>query len=144
MSTPRQSDGRAPESRGPARIAPLATLPLFHKLGGRKVVLAGDGDGAVWKAELLAAAGSDLLVFAPERPEVFAALVESPPAGTVTVIPRGWEPADLSGARFAVADVETDAEAEVWGSRTRAMRVRRKMRRPMRRRRYGVERRIHK
>ncbi len=103
---------REPESRIPARIAPLATLPLFHKLGGRKVVLAGDSDGAVWKAELLAAAGSELHVFAPERPEAFAALAENPPAGSITVIPRGWEPADLLGARFAVADVETDAEAE--------------------------------
>ncbi len=114
------SASRAPESRGPARIAPLATLPLFHKLGGRKVVLAGDSDGALWKAELLAAAGADLHVFAPERPEVFAALVENPPAGSVTVIPRGWEPADLAGARFAVADVETDAEAERFVAAARA------------------------
>ncbi len=114
------SASRAPESRGPARIAPLATLPLFHKLGGRKVVLAGDSDGALWKAELLAAAGSDLLVFAPERPEVFAALAEHPPAGSVTIIPRGWEPADLAGARFAVADVETDAEAERFVAAARA------------------------
>ncbi len=114
------SASRAPESRGPARIAPLATLPLFHKLGGRKVVLAGDSDGALWKAELLAAAGSDLLVFAPERPEVFAPLAEHPPAGSVTIIPRGWEPADLAGARFAVADVETDAEAERFVAAARA------------------------
>ncbi len=114
------SASRAPESRFPARIAPLATLPLFHKLGGRKVVLAGDSDGALWKAELLAAAGADLQVFAPQRPEVFAALAENPPAGSVTVIPRGWEPADLAGARFAVADVETDAEAECFVAAARA------------------------
>ncbi len=114
------SASRAPESRFPARIAPLATLPLFHKLGGRKVVLAGDSDGALWKAELLAAAGADLQVFAPQRPEIFAALAENPPAGSVTVIPRGWEPEDLAGARFAVADVVTDAEAERFVAAARA------------------------
>lgn len=106
------SASRSPEARSAARIAPLATLPLFHKLAGRKVVLAGDSDGAVWKAELLAAAGAELVVFAPERPEAFAALVDDPPAGSVTVFPRTWLPADLGNARFAVADVETDEEAE--------------------------------
>jgi uroporphyrin-III C-methyltransferase/precorrin-2 dehydrogenase/sirohydrochlorin ferrochelatase len=114
------TDPRSPEARSPARIAPLATLPLFHKLGGRKVVLAGDSDGAVWKGELLAAAGADLAVFAPERPDAFEALAASPPAGRVTVVARGWEPADLAGARFAVADVETDEEAERFVAAARA------------------------
>jgi uroporphyrin-III C-methyltransferase/precorrin-2 dehydrogenase/sirohydrochlorin ferrochelatase len=114
------STARNPESRGPARIAPLATLPLFHKLAGRKVVLAGDSDGAVWKAELLAAAGADLQVFAPERPDAFAALAANPPAGRVIIVPRGWEPGDLAGARFAVADVETDEEAERFVAAARA------------------------
>jgi uroporphyrin-III C-methyltransferase / precorrin-2 dehydrogenase / sirohydrochlorin ferrochelatase len=103
---------RAPRSVAPARIQPLATLPLFHKLDGRKVVLAGDGDGALWKAELLAAAGADLLVLAPAAPEAFAALAANPPAGRVTVLGRGWCEDDLEGAAIAVADVETDAEAE--------------------------------
>ena len=48
----------------PARIAPLASLPLFHRIAGRKVVVAGGGDGAVWKAELLSAAGANVLVLA--------------------------------------------------------------------------------
>lgn len=48
----------------PARIAPLANLPLFHKLHGRKVVVAGGSEGALWKAELLTAAGADVLVLA--------------------------------------------------------------------------------
>ncbi len=125
MSTPRGPEGRAsesrgPESRAPGRIAPLATLPLFHKLAGRKVALAGDSDGAVWKAELLAAAGADLHVFAGEQPEAFAALAAHPPAGRITIVPRGWEPSDLDGARFAVADVETDEEAERFVAAARA------------------------
>ncbi len=111
---------REPESRTPARIAPLATLPLFHKLAGRKVVLAGDSDGALWKAELLAAAGADLHIFAPVRPEAFTALAQTPPSGRVTIAPRGWTPADLAGARFAVADVETDEEATRFVAAARA------------------------
>jgi len=46
----------------PPRIAPLATLPLFHKLDGRKAVVVGTSQGALWKAELLEAAGADVLV----------------------------------------------------------------------------------
>lgn len=114
------SAARHPEPREPQRIAPLATLPLFHKLQGRKVVLAGDSDGALWKAELLAAAGADLLVFAPERPELFDTLAACPPAGTISVIARDWEQADLAGAVFAVADVETDEEAAQFVAAARA------------------------
>jgi len=72
----------------PARIAPLAALPLFHKLEGRKAVVVGESQGASWKAELLAAAGAKLLV-----------------------LPRAWEPADLEGAAVAVADIADDDEA---------------------------------
>jgi uroporphyrin-III C-methyltransferase / precorrin-2 dehydrogenase / sirohydrochlorin ferrochelatase len=111
---------RTPEARTPSRIAPLATLPLFHKLSGRKVVLVGDSDGAVWKAELLAAAGADLVVFAPEHSDAFAALAAHPPSGSVVVIPRAWHPDDLHDARFAVADVETDCEAQRFVDAARA------------------------
>ena len=41
-----------------ARIAPLARLPLFFALSGKRVVVAGDGAAVAWKAELLAAAGA--------------------------------------------------------------------------------------
>jgi uroporphyrin-III C-methyltransferase/precorrin-2 dehydrogenase/sirohydrochlorin ferrochelatase len=72
----------------PARIAPLATLPLFHKLQGRKAVVVGASQGALWKAELLEAAGAD-----------------------VSVLRDGWTPVDLDGAAVAVADISDDAEA---------------------------------
>lgn len=72
----------------PARIAPLATLPLFHKLAGRKAVVVGASQGALWKAELLEAAGADVLV-----------------------LREGWAPADLDGVAVAVGDIADDAEA---------------------------------
>jgi uroporphyrin-III C-methyltransferase/precorrin-2 dehydrogenase/sirohydrochlorin ferrochelatase len=89
----------------PARIAPLANLPLFHRLAGRKAVVAGSSDGALWKAELLAAAGAEVLVLAGDRAEAFEAL----PA--LTVLPRSWTAADLEGAALAVADPGSREEA---------------------------------
>lgn len=97
----------------PARIAPIATLPAFHKLEGRKVVVAGGSEGALWKAELLSAAGADVLVLAVDAKGAahFAGLAASPVAGPVEVLPREWEPADLIGAALAFADLSDRAEA---------------------------------
>jgi uroporphyrin-III C-methyltransferase/precorrin-2 dehydrogenase/sirohydrochlorin ferrochelatase len=72
----------------PARIAPLANLPLFHKLAGRKAVVVGSSDGAEWKAELLAAAGAE-----------------------VVRLRGGWSADDLAGAAVAVADLSPRREA---------------------------------
>src|SRR5260221_712677 len=36
-------------------IHPIANLPVFFKLGGPSVVLAGESEAAVWKAEIFAA-----------------------------------------------------------------------------------------
>lgn len=104
------TESRAPEA-SPARIAPLATLPLFHKLDGRKAVVAGGSEGALWKAELLAAAGADVLVLAGGDSGRFAALAGAPPAGRVTVLARAWRPEDLAGAALALADIAERAEA---------------------------------
>lgn len=102
---------RRPEPVAARRIEPLATLPLFHKLEGRRVVLAGSGDGAVWKAELLAATGAALHVFAGDHADDFAPLATDPPAGSVTVHARDWQPDDLAGAALAVADLADEAQA---------------------------------
>lgn len=112
-------NGRNPEIVAPHRIEALATLPLFHKLQGRKVVLAGRNDGAVWKAELLAAAGADLHVFAGEAVEKFQSLAKNPPAGRITVVGRTWQPHDLQDAALAVAAVENHAEAEQFAAAAR-------------------------
>jgi len=97
---------RRPEQTATSRIEPLATLPLFHKLDGRKVVLVGSSEAALWKAELLAAAGADLQVFAQGAAALFADLVAAPPAGRVTAHERGWRPVDLQDAALAVGDLD--------------------------------------
>ena len=79
---------RMPEAT-PARIAPLANLPLFHRLAGRKVVVHGASDGALWKAELLAAAGAEVLHLA-----------------------EGWSDDDFADAALVVGSPEDRDEAE--------------------------------
>lgn len=69
------------------RIAPIPTLPLFHRLDGRRVVVVGDSDPARWKAELMAAAGADVVRL------------------------TRWTKADLVGAAVAVADLSDHDEA---------------------------------
>ena len=64
------------------RIAPITCLPLFHVLEGRKVAVAGSSTGANWKAELLEAAGADVLRLG-----------------------ENWKDADLEGTAVAVADL---------------------------------------
>lgn len=101
---------RRPETTTARRIERLATLPLFHKLDGRKVVLAGETEAALWKAELLAASGAALHVFAGEQPALFSDLAGDDSAGGVTIHARRWQAADLAGAALAVADSEDEDE----------------------------------
>ncbi len=56
------------ETRTP-RMEPLARLPVFFALAGKRAVIAGGNAAAAWKAELLAAAGASVDVYAadPER-----------------------------------------------------------------------------
>ena len=53
-----QLASRKPAEVAPARMGPLAKLPVFLDLAGKRVVLAGCTPAAVWKAELVAAAGA--------------------------------------------------------------------------------------
>lgn len=110
---------REPEATNASRIERLATLPLFHKLDGRKVVLAGTGEGALWKAELLAAAGADLLILAGDAGALFGPLAADPPAGTITIVERGWQPADFADAAIAVGDIDGDDEARAFAAAAR-------------------------
>jgi uroporphyrin-III C-methyltransferase/precorrin-2 dehydrogenase/sirohydrochlorin ferrochelatase len=89
----------------PARIAALPNLPIFYLLEGRKAVVAGGSEGAIWKAELLAAAGADVLLLAGEES------APAPVLAGVEVLARSWREEDLSGAALAIADLQDRAEA---------------------------------
>lgn len=96
-----------------ARIAPLAVLPVFFTLTGRRAVAIGDGEPVTWKVELLAAAGADVDVFALDPCAELLALSErAPEAGRITLHRRAWHADDLAGAAIAVAELDDDPAAE--------------------------------
>ncbi|MEQ1697076.1 MAG: siroheme synthase CysG [Hyphomicrobiaceae bacterium] len=109
----------APQLTRPARMSPLAVLPVFFDLRGKRAVLAGDGEGAVWKAELLAAAGAHVEVFTVEPSADLAALRDQPPSGSVTLAGRGWTVDDFAGAAVAVGALD-GPEAEAFAHAARA------------------------
>ena len=105
------TDTRAPVEAKPPQMQPLARLPVFLSLEGKRAVVAGGSAAAAWKAELLSAAGAQVDVYASEAGEELKALAARPPRGAVTIFPRAWEPPDFTGAAIAVGGCEDEAEA---------------------------------
>ncbi|MCR6497760.1 siroheme synthase CysG [Shinella sp. CPCC 101442] len=93
-----------------ARMEPLAKLPVFWALEGRRVVVAGGTDAAMWKAELLAACGARVDVYAEMFSEAFEALLARAP-DRLTPHRRPWSSTDLPGATLAIGDCDDDAAA---------------------------------
>jgi uroporphyrin-III C-methyltransferase/precorrin-2 dehydrogenase/sirohydrochlorin ferrochelatase len=104
----REETRRGPASLGASRIGELATLPVFFVLEDRRVILAGSSAGALWKAELLQAAGARVDLFGDYRAEDLAefALGEH-----VRHQHRHWIDADFRGATLAIGEFESDAAA---------------------------------
>ena len=99
-------------------IQPLATLPVFFKLSGRKVALAGGGEAAGWKAELLASAGARVDVYAAEPS---AKLLEiAARRESIAIIRRRWSAEDLSGAALAILEAQSETEAIAFREAARA------------------------
>jgi uroporphyrin-III C-methyltransferase/precorrin-2 dehydrogenase/sirohydrochlorin ferrochelatase len=109
---------RKPQTAALPRLAPLATLPVFFKLAGRRVVLAGGSESAAWKAELLAAAGARVDVFALDPTEKMRALAREDMA--VTLNERPFRTDDLDAAALALADAASDDEAQAFAATARA------------------------
>jgi uroporphyrin-III C-methyltransferase/precorrin-2 dehydrogenase/sirohydrochlorin ferrochelatase len=103
----------------PARIAPLARLPVFLKLEGRRAIVAGATAAAAWKTELLAAAGARVHVYAPEPSSELLAVVAGA-GGVVILHARPWTTADLADAAIAVGACEDDSEAARFAGAARA------------------------
>jgi len=89
-------------------MSPLALLPVFVDLRGKRAVVAGDGEGAIWKAELLAASGAHVDVYSADPSNDLQALANDPPAGRVSIIARAWNASDIVGAAIAVGALEGD------------------------------------
>jgi len=111
---------RTPTEAREPRMAPLARLPVFLTLDGKRVVIAGNGPAVAWKAELLSAAGAVAEIFASEPCEELKALAATSPRGPVTLSARAWSVEDFGGAAVAVGGFEDECEAQAFAGAARA------------------------
>ena len=114
---------RTPTESRPARMEPLARLPVFFALEGRRAMVAGGSAGAAWKAELLSAAGASVDVYAATPSDELLAVAINPPRGEITLHQRAWTEADLMGTAIAVGGFEDDIEAAGFAEAARRMGV---------------------
>ncbi|SRR5579883_247184 len=123
------SASRTPSEARTPRMEPLARLPVFFGLTGRRAVVAGGGPAAAWKAELLAAAGAVVEVFSPEASEELLTVAREAPRrsssdttgdASIAVHARHWAPEDLAGAAIAVGAFADDQAASTFVTAARA------------------------
>jgi uroporphyrin-III C-methyltransferase/precorrin-2 dehydrogenase/sirohydrochlorin ferrochelatase len=110
---------KPPSDAGPPRIRPLSALPVFFELTGKRAVVAGGTDGAAWKAELLAAAGAQVEVHAPEQ-QLSDEMRRIVGRERIRHRDQAWKPSCLAGAAVALADAEDEAEAAAFEAAARA------------------------
>ena len=109
--------GRSRPSAGHAPMGDLAVLPVFFALSGKRVVLAGATERAVWKAELLHATGAQVDIYAADPCHELHDLLRLCPR--LTLHERAWTPEDLAGAAIALLDSLDDGEADAFRSAAR-------------------------
>ncbi|MEP3275826.1 MAG: siroheme synthase CysG [Stappiaceae bacterium] len=99
-------------SRQRPPIGDLAVLPVFYKLAGKKVLLAGGSDAAAWKGQLLAAAGATVIVIAEELGTSFRTLIEDPEnREKYQWYSDSWSERSFTGMTLAICDADHDEEA---------------------------------
>jgi uroporphyrin-III C-methyltransferase/precorrin-2 dehydrogenase/sirohydrochlorin ferrochelatase len=109
---------RKPDEIPPELMRELATLPVFYALEGRRVVVAGGSEAAAWKADLAAAAGAKVHVFAPSPSQRLQAIAAA--RACMTLAERSWRPEDLDGAALALAAIEDEDEAKLFHDAAKA------------------------
>ena len=116
-----QDVSRLPSDRRTARIASLAVLPVFLSLQDRRAVVAGGSAAAAWKAELLAATGARVDLYAPmdELCDLFQDLIgQADPR--ISHHDHKWTAGILNGAAIAICDAEDESEARAFFDAARA------------------------
>ena len=82
--------------RRSGKMEPLARLPVFLALEGKRAVLAGGSAAAAWKAELLSAAGARVDVYADAPSDELLQIAGDPPRGAIVD-----QSASVDGGRLA-------------------------------------------
>lgn len=117
---PMSTERRQPVEMRLARMEPLARLPVFFALEGRRVVLVGGSDAAAWKAELLSATGARVDVIAQNPEPTLRAVAADAPNGPICLHERSWRPDDLKDAAIAVGAFSEESEAAAFARAARA------------------------
>jgi len=95
------------------RIEKLAVLPIFYKLEGQKVIVAGGSEAAAWKAELLAACGAQVHVYAEVLSNTFIEIITSRESCASYVHHhKHWHKDTFEGAALAICDGESDEDVQ--------------------------------
>jgi uroporphyrin-III C-methyltransferase / precorrin-2 dehydrogenase / sirohydrochlorin ferrochelatase len=106
---------RRPAEVAPPRMGALPKLPVFLDLDGKRAVVAGGTAAAAWKAELLAAAGAHVDIYAPDAgSEMVQLLARGAAAGTLTLRADPWRADALAGAVVAIADAADERDASAF------------------------------
>ena len=99
-----------PQSNTP-RIQPLAVLPVFFDLHGKKAFVVGASEGALWKAELLLQAGANVTLVCETPSRQILQLLSDNLGSPLTLDMRHWQEVAFDGVAMVVADIQ-DQEAE--------------------------------
>jgi uroporphyrin-III C-methyltransferase/precorrin-2 dehydrogenase/sirohydrochlorin ferrochelatase len=93
----------------------LSKLPVFFDLADRRVVVAGGTPAAAWKAELLAAAGAHVDIYADTlSPEMAELIARGSHSGRFVHHARDCDDNDFANAALAVADMAGEAPAQAF------------------------------
>src|SRR5215468_9724285 len=112
-------DQRTPSEAKSARMGPLARLPVFLSLDGKRAVLAGGSPAAAWKAELLSASGARVEVYATDICDELQQLATDPPRGEIVINRCLWSAKNFANAAVAIGAFEDDEEAAKFASAAR-------------------------
>ncbi|KAF0121348.1 MAG: Uroporphyrin-III C-methyltransferase, partial [Methylocystaceae bacterium] len=100
---------RKPDEISADLMQPLATLPVFYALAGRRVLVVGGGEAAAWKVDLAAATGARVDVFAPAPCDKLREIEAA--RDNVSIYARAVAPEDFAGAAMALGAIEDDSLA---------------------------------
>jgi uroporphyrin-III C-methyltransferase/precorrin-2 dehydrogenase/sirohydrochlorin ferrochelatase len=108
-----------PPNETASRIEPLAKLPVFWDLAGKRVVMAGGSDAAAWKTELLLACGAEVDLYC-EMAHLGDAMIALLDRASLRHHAQPWSCSIFTGAAMALADCDVDAEAQAFFCAARA------------------------
>ena len=114
------SDRREPTDMPAPRLGPLARLPVFLSLEGKRAVVAGGSTAAAWKAELLLASGARVEVYATDVCDELQQLAADPPRGAIVIHRCTWSADNFDDAAIAVGAFEDDEGATAFAAAARA------------------------